>query len=101
MPWPGSSRTSLGPSSVEAGLPRLRARAPAPSTCADIRSTDAARRSSSPGSEPVAGHDLAHIRRADCERAGLVEQDRARLPERLDRPGALDDHARARGPREP
>ena len=48
----------------------------------------------------LAGQDLPHLRRADRERAGLVEHDRAGLAERLDRPSTLHDHARAGGPRD-
>ena len=44
--------------------------------------------------------DIANVGRSDREGAGLVEQDGARLAERLDRSGALDDHAVAGGARE-
>ena len=46
------------------------------------------------------GDDVAHVGRPDGERAGLVEQDGARLAERFDRAGALDDHPVAGGARE-
>ena len=71
-----------------------------PSTCADMLSTEAASRSSSAGLAIVDRDDLANLGRADGQRAGLVEQDGARLAERLDRAGALDDHAVAGGARE-
>ena len=40
-----------------------------------------------PRFHPVAGEDVANVRRTDREGPGLVEQDRTRLSERLDRPG--------------
>ncbi len=54
------------------------------------------------GHDPVtlAGHDLPHLWRADRERAGLVEHHCAGLAERLDRAGALHDHACAGGSRD-
>ncbi len=44
--------------------------------------------------------DIANVGCSHREGAGLVEQDGARLAERLDRSGALDDHAVAGGARE-
>ena len=54
----------------------------------------------SPRRDAVERHDLADVGGADRQRAGLVEEHGARLAERLDRAGALDDHAAARGARE-
>ncbi len=51
--------------------------------------------------EAVAAEDLTHLGRADGEGARLVEQHSARLAQRLDRPGALHDHACVRRAREP
>ena len=48
----------------------------------------------------IASHDLADLRRADRQRSGLIEQDRARLAECLDRAGALDNDPGARSARE-
>ena len=99
IPWPGSSRTSCGIASSSSASSAARTSA-SPSTCADRRSTDAASRSTSPGVDAASSDDLADVGRADGQRAGLVEQHGPRLAERLDRAGALDDHAAARGARE-
>ena len=52
------------------------------------------------GGEPVERDDVVDLRRAQRERAGLVEQHGLRLAEQLDHAAALDDHPGARGPRD-
>ena len=47
--------------------------------------------------QAVEGDDLSDFRGADRQGAGLVEEHGARLAEGLDRAGALDDDAVARG----
>jgi hypothetical protein len=47
-----------------------------------------------------AGNDPLHRRSPQRQRAGLVQQDGARLAEALDYSSALDEHARAGGPRD-
>ena len=63
------------------------------STWAESWSTEAASRRISSSPIAVEGDDLLDRRRAEGQRAGLVEQHRARLAEALDRGAALDDHA--------
>ena len=84
MPWPGSSRISCGVASTRSAASAARTSA-SPRTCADTWSTDAASRSSSLMLDAVARDDVADLGGPDGERARLVEQDGARLAERLDR----------------
>ena len=71
-----------------------------PSTCADIRSTEAARRSSSAGVQPSRVR-ISRTSGVPTVSVPVLSNRTVRAcAERLDRPGALDDHARARGPRE-
>ena len=49
---------------------------------------------------PFRRHDPLDVRASEGQRAGLVEEDGARAAERLDRAGALDDHAAPGGARD-
>ena len=53
------------------------------------------------GADPVEGDDPLERRLPERQRAGLVEQHRARLAELLDHAAALDDHAVPRGAGDP